>query len=669
MKLSAVALLCMGLLLVGCDGIEEPDRPLESNQPNQSADEVQLAPDITEPNNRDNEQTKQDEERQPAEDRPLDVNYEEADRTAEDVIEDEGEDALDEASDGVDDADTRQEDVNKADSYKFEVPEPGEFGSQCAENDDCHSGLCVPSEIGYICTNVCVADCPTNWSCKAANIGGQDVMFVCLPSNEMACEYNNQCEAGSNEEESCGNCGKRTRSCSESCRWSAWSACSGEGECLPGITQDGVCGFCGHRSRTCSDTCRWNAWEECQDQGECDAGSVVTEDCGLCGERSKHCTAQCKWSDWTACSGQGQCVLGSAEDRACGNCGRETRTCSDTCNWTEWSACEDQGVCTPGEVQVEPCGKCGERMRTCTFACGWGDWTPCTGQGECVPGAWKLDSCLNCGLAQVTCQSDCTWGERGSCLGTGTCWPGAVEELACGKCGVQTRTCTDACGWGAWGSCTSQGVCTPGQVETRECGNCGVATRTCTSRCQWGAWSACKSEGECGPGDVEACGNCGRRTCTSQCTWGACNIGTVDQYEENDTKVTARVLPKITDHDGDATGLYANINPTKDPDWFRVHITDATGALIDPWVRLSQVPLGQTYRLCVFYECNQASGVPPELKCIHVVGGNQETVKISVAGCDDNCGFNCYDNGGDMFMWVHAPDGGSCSSYRLDYGA
>jgi len=168
---------------------------------------------------------------------------------------------------------------------------------------------------------------------------------------------------------------------------------------------------------------------------------------------------------------------------------------------------------------------------------------------------------------------------------------------------------------------------------------------------------------------VEACGNCGRRTCTSQCTWGACNIGTVDQYEENDTKVTARVLPKITDHDGDATGLYANINPTKDPDWFRVHITDATGALIDPWVRLSQVPLGQTYRLCVFYECNQASGVPPELKCIHVVGGNQETVKISVAGCDDNCGFNCYDNGGDMFMWVHAPDGGSCSSYRLDYGA
>ena len=93
MKLSAVASLCMGLLLVGCDGIEEPDRPLESNQPNQSVDEVQLAPDITEPNNRENEQTKQDEERQPSEDRPLDVNYEEADRTAEDVIEDEGEDA------------------------------------------------------------------------------------------------------------------------------------------------------------------------------------------------------------------------------------------------------------------------------------------------------------------------------------------------------------------------------------------------------------------------------------------------------------------------------------------------------------------------------------------------------------------------------------------------
>ena len=46
-------------------------------------------------------------------------------------------------------------------------------------------------------------------------------------------------EAGSNEEESCGNCGKHALMF-ESCRWSAWSF-EGEGECLPGITQDGVC--------------------------------------------------------------------------------------------------------------------------------------------------------------------------------------------------------------------------------------------------------------------------------------------------------------------------------------------------------------------------------------------------------------------------------------------
>jgi hypothetical protein len=55
--------------------------------------------------------------------------------------------------------------------------------------------------------------------------------------------------------ESCGNCGTRTRTCSDG-TWSNWSACSGEGECAPSATQ--ACDAGGMPgSQTCSAMCSW----------------------------------------------------------------------------------------------------------------------------------------------------------------------------------------------------------------------------------------------------------------------------------------------------------------------------------------------------------------------------------------------------------------------------
>ena len=175
----------------------------------------------------------------------------------------------------------------------------GGFGSFCNSNDDCLSGLCVPSEIGYICTMTCEANCPEQWECKAVNLGGQDTVFVCLPGMDLSCEVNAECEQRATENEPCGNCGTKTRTCSDYCKWSVWSQCVGEGECPVGAIQDKDCGLCGQTSRTCSDLCRWGAWSDCEGEGVCEEGDQETEDCGKCGQRSRNCTRLCQWGNWS----------------------------------------------------------------------------------------------------------------------------------------------------------------------------------------------------------------------------------------------------------------------------------------------------------------------------------------------------------------------------------
>lgn len=156
--------------------------------------------------------------------------------------------------------------------------------------------------------------------------------------------------------------------------------------------------------------------------------------------------------------------------------------------------------------------------------------------------------------------------------------------------------------------------------------------------------------------------------CTSACTWGACELGVVDGYEENDTEATARALPGISDADGEATYLVANVNPSFDDDWFTVHVQDEPILYsINPWATLSAVPVGETYRFCVGFVCDQ-NGTAPTTRCYDVVGGSSRRVELDVSGCDDYCGLFCFDNGGTMVIQVDPQTAGSCTSYRVDYG-
>ena len=77
-------------------------------------------------------------------------------------------------------------------------PKPGEFGAPCTDNEDCVSGYCIEGLDGYICTKICMEDCPTGYDCVGVNIG-PDVVFICVPMLDRSCEMCSsdlQCSGG-----------------------------------------------------------------------------------------------------------------------------------------------------------------------------------------------------------------------------------------------------------------------------------------------------------------------------------------------------------------------------------------------------------------------------------------------------------------------------------------
>ncbi len=534
----------------------------------------------------------------------------------------------------------------------------GELGDPCDENADCLSGFCVPSDIGDICTIVCIDDCPEGWQCKGVPFSDPDVIFVCMPTLERACALNGVCDAGTVEEEACGNCGERSRTCKQNCQWGEWSNCFGEGECVAGTSQEAACGNCGVKSRTCSEECLWAAWGECQTTGECSPGAKETKGCGVCGLTERVCTEACTWSEWGACEDAGECVPATPQEESCGNCGTRLRICTEQCLWSEWGECTNEGSCAPGETGTQVCGKCGTQQQTCTDACEWSAWGACEGQGICTPGETEDAACGNCGTKTRTCTDQCAWGPYGECGNQGICTPGEKSTDDCGNCGTKERSCTDQCAWSSWGSCHGQCVCAPDAMVQEACGNCGTHTKFCTQDCEWGPWGSCLGQGVCTPGTTKSCDLCGTQTCTGSCGWSSCNYGKMDGYENNDTSGTAYVLPGITDAVGDNHTITANINPSGDDDWYKIHIADTTWHNIDPKVTLS-VPLGQTYKLCVTYTCDKGDKTYNQCLTVTTTG----SVALDVGGCQTI--WQGDDDSGTAAIQVDPLSSGSCSDYTL----
>jgi hypothetical protein len=64
--------------------------------------------------------------------------------------------------------------------------EEGGFGCECANNSECLSGWCVETPDGYVCSMICVEECPPGWHCAMVQ-DFPDVVHACLPEHPKLC--------------------------------------------------------------------------------------------------------------------------------------------------------------------------------------------------------------------------------------------------------------------------------------------------------------------------------------------------------------------------------------------------------------------------------------------------------------------------------------------------
>jgi len=121
------------------------------------------------------------------------------------------------------------------------------------------------------------------------------------------------------ETQACGNCGSRSRTCSDSCSWSSWGSCGGEGACAPDATRQNSCNDCGNQELRCSDACQWENVGNCDNSParSCDDGNSCTQDncsgTGFC----SHPPTECCGNDVSGCGNEPLCTDWTCDNGTC----------------------------------------------------------------------------------------------------------------------------------------------------------------------------------------------------------------------------------------------------------------------------------------------------------------------------------------------------------------
>ena len=165
------------------------------------------------------------------------------------------------------------------------IPQPGEVGSQCNENSECFSGLCIAHpEGGYFCTKPCDDECPNGFLCKSTAPWRGDVMFICVPEISVICQGcvndtdcggpKHRCMSIGSAEESlfCGRYCDSDTDCPEGYGCQDGETWDGQvaRQCLP-LTGSCICDEAlNQTTRPCSTT---NEWGTCYGDELCDGGA------------------------------------------------------------------------------------------------------------------------------------------------------------------------------------------------------------------------------------------------------------------------------------------------------------------------------------------------------------------------------------------------------------
>jgi len=84
-------------------------------------------------------------------------------------------------------SETEVDEVAEGTPEEVEVPKGG-FGTPCDGPEDCLSGFCIEGYDGWLCTEYCVEECASGYSCKGIQLTGPDPVFLCLPLLDRLCE-------------------------------------------------------------------------------------------------------------------------------------------------------------------------------------------------------------------------------------------------------------------------------------------------------------------------------------------------------------------------------------------------------------------------------------------------------------------------------------------------
>ncbi|HCF58915.1 MAG TPA: hypothetical protein DFS52_13100, partial [Myxococcales bacterium] len=166
----------------------------------------------------------------------------------------------------------------------------------CPEGCCDTSGVCQPGNSAAACgaAGLACVGCEGDNVCTEGACGPPPCDATTCP--EGCCDSSGACQPG-NTAAACGAAGAACSSCADENICTAGSCV----ECLPSQTEQEACGYCGTRERTCASDSTWSAWDVCSGEGECAAGAEETQACNIHGSRARSCGATCAWEPWSQC--------------------------------------------------------------------------------------------------------------------------------------------------------------------------------------------------------------------------------------------------------------------------------------------------------------------------------------------------------------------------------
>ena len=468
--------------------------------------------------------------------------------------------------------------------------------------------------------------------------------------------------------------------------------------CLAATCDGCICGS-QVRDVTCDDGKSDTVNDRCGTNGICSGtpsmcGDHVcnpntSENCDTCGLDCACATGtHCKNA---VCIKDGVCPNTVCEDD------EDCSTCALDCACADGKACLD-GTCLDCPTYCTTT----EKARGLSENCNCGDCLPgfqCDQVNHCYEAFMCGNTKCEAGETCANCAPDCPCRNGQRCGLTGVCEDcqplcdtagkecGMVDGCACGSCPTcytcnAVQKCMADCDCvcyhkecGEIGACncgSKNGLCPEGQ----EC-NAYKCTDTCDTLCAGTTCGWSPGTGECICGFCEGCEVCND---SATCVGGAA----IDEYENNDSDASAYALGTVTDNDSSSKGfLNATIDVAEDWDWFQLVVTDTSGHILDPVIKLSGLAQDKDLDLVVCWVCKTGTttsiikgSLDPEGNIVEIEMGIDNSLclaSLNLWGEDETISLNpkCSDSSNDsgtLYMLVLPVIDDDCGSgYRLDW--